>query len=83
MYRQGTIDIPIYPFEERENQYYFTSNITRKEVVFTTVKVIAECHKIFKLAILQTHYTKSLRLEEFEQMQTTASDQGATHLKER
>lgn len=81
--RYGTLQIPKYAFEERENEFFFTSNLTRREVIFATVKVTTECLKILKLAILQTHYTKSLKLEEFEQMQTTASDQGAAHLKER
>lgn len=83
LWRNGTVSIPKYPFEEINNKFYFTTNLTKKEVVWATSKVKHECNKILKMAILQTHYTRSLRLEEFEQMQTTASDQGSQHLKER
>jgi dynein heavy chain len=81
--RNGTIPVPDYEYEEKENEFFFTSCLTRPEVIRATCRVRAECDKILKLAILQTHYTKSLKLEEFDQMQTQFSDQGASHLRER
>ena len=81
--RNGTIPVPDYEYEEKENEFFFTSCLTRPEVIRATCRVRAECDKILKLAILQTHHTKSLKLEEFDQMQTQFSDQGASHLRER
>lgn len=79
----GTISIPGYEIEEKENEFYVTSCLTRPEVILATVKVRDECSKILNLTILQTQYSKSLRIEEFEQMQASTIDAGATYLKER
>nr|PNR26425.1 hypothetical protein PHYPA_031000 [Physcomitrium patens] len=78
----GTISIPGYEIEEKENEFYVTSCLTRPEVILATVKVRDECSKILNLTILQTQYSKSLRIEEFEQMQASTIDAGATYLKE-
>lgn len=83
MCRNGTISVANYEFEEKENQFFFASCLTRPEAIFAIVKVRDECNKILKLTLLETHYTKSLSLEQFEQLQTTTIDQSATHLKER
>ncbi|XP_073388043.1 uncharacterized protein [Physcomitrium patens] len=80
--RNGTISIPGYEIEEKENEFYVTSCLTRPEVILATVKVRDECSKILNLTILQTQYSKSLRIEEFEQMQASTIDAGATYLKE-
>lgn len=52
-------------------------------MIFATVKIRDECDKILNLVILETHYENSMKLEEFEKLQTTTTDQSATYLKER
>ncbi|KAH8941010.1 hypothetical protein BDL97_14G015200 [Sphagnum fallax] len=78
----ATVLVPQYDYEEKSSEFYFTSCLTRPEVIIATCKLRAECDKILKLTLLQTHYTKSLRMDEFEQLQTQASEQAAGHLKE-
>ncbi len=83
LHRFATVPVPQYDYEEKSSEFYFTSCLTRPEVIIASCKLRAECDKILKLTLLQTHYTKSLRMDEFEQLQTQASEQAAGHLKER
>eukprot|EP00899_Mesostigma_viride_P012150 jgi/Mesvir1/20936/Mv08007-RA.1 len=79
---RGTVEVPLYNFQEQFGELCFHSCLTKLEVITINVKVKVECHKIVKMSLFNFACTKSLRLEEFEQMQMQASDQVANHLKE-
>nr|AML30859.1 axonemal inner arm dynein heavy chain 3 [Marsilea vestita] len=78
----GCIAIPKYSYEERCSEFHFWSCITRSEVILATVRLRAECNKVLKLNLLNTHYNKSLRLEDFEQMQAQSIEQTSMHLRD-
>ncbi|CAM6094963.1 unnamed protein product [Calypogeia fissa] len=80
--QNGTAVIPEYDYEEQSSEFYFMSCLTRPEVIIATGKLRFECNKIPKLSLLSTHYTKSLRLDEFEAMEIQTAEQALQHLKE-
>lgn len=52
------------------------------EVISALGRVRTECAKALKMSFFNTHYTKSLRLEEFEQGQMQVMDHTANYLKD-
>ncbi len=48
---------------------------TCAQVIGALVKVRVECAKVLRMSCFSTHYTKSVRLDEFEQLQTQNTDQ--------
>ncbi|KAK3247674.1 hypothetical protein CYMTET_42830 [Cymbomonas tetramitiformis] len=78
----GTVTVPIYDFAEQFSEFSFYTCLTKSEVITATVKVRHECNKVAKMNLFNTYFTKSVRLEDFEQAQTQASDQVAGYLKE-
>ncbi|BBN11637.1 hypothetical protein Mp_5g13570 [Marchantia polymorpha subsp. ruderalis] len=80
--RSGTVEVPEYDYEEQASEFYFMSCLTRPEVIIATAKLRFECNKIPKMTLLSTHYIKSMRLDEFESMETQTAEQALLHLKE-
>ncbi|KAL2653917.1 hypothetical protein R1flu_022045 [Riccia fluitans] len=80
--RLGTVEVPQYDYEELASEFYFMSCLTRPEVIVATVKLRSECNKIPKMTLLSSHYIKSMRLDEFESMETQTAEQALLHLKE-
>jgi len=78
----GTVRLPAYDYPEQFSEFSFHSFLTKPEVITACVKVKTECNKVLKMSLFNTHYTKSSRLEEFEQSQLQASDQVVSHLKD-
>ena len=78
----ATVEVPAYGFPEQFSEFSFHSFLTKSEVISARVKVKTECSKVVKMTLFNTYYTKSYRLEEFQQAQTQASDQVSNHLKE-
>ena len=81
--RFGCVNIPKYNYEEKCSEFHFWSCITRSEVISSTVRLRSECNKVLKLNLLSTHYNKSLRLEDFEQMQAQSIEQTSIQLRDR
>jgi dynein heavy chain len=50
--------------------------------VYAKLQVRTECNKVIKMNLFNLHFNKSVRLEDFEQSQTQASDQANGYLKE-
>lgn len=73
---------PQYDFSDQFSEFSFHSFLTKAEVNVARVKVRVECNRAASLSLFSTYFTKSARLDEFEQLQTQASEQVATHLKE-
>ena len=78
----GTVPLPPYDFPEQFSQFSFHSFLTKPEVITAIVKVKSEGFKIQKMNIFNVHYTKSSKLQEFEQAQGQATDQVANQVKE-
>eukprot|EP00958_Prasinococcus_capsulatus_P020419 scaffold2645_cov378-Prasinococcus_capsulatus_cf.AAC.24 len=81
----GVMDVSYshqYSFQESFNDFSFASFLTNPDVNSARVKVRTECLKIMKQPLFNTHFTKTLRLDEFEQVQVQVSDQLSNYLKE-
>ena len=78
----GTYPIPLYDFPEQFSEFSFHTFLTKPEVISAIVKVKSEGLKIQKMNIFNIHYTKSSKLQEFEQAQGQATDQVSNQVKE-
>ena len=78
----GCVTIPTYDFAEQFSEFSFHSLLTKQEVILTSIKIRTECLKVLKMNLFNVYVSKSSRLDEFEQIQTQASDQVANYLKE-
>eukprot|EP01018_Ginkgo_biloba_P007250 Gb_31260 [translate_table: standard] len=82
-YLFGCLQIPKYNYMEIYSEFHFWSCLTRPEVISSTARLKAECNKVLKLTLLNTHYSKSFRLEDFEQLQSQTIEQASMQLKDR
>lgn len=80
--QMGTVSVPWYDFLEQFSEFSFNTSLTKPEVITASVKVLTECNKVLKMNLFNLYFTKSMKLEDFEQAQKQASDQVATQLKE-
>eukprot|EP00163_Fabomonas_tropica_P031148 TRINITY_DN730_c1_g1_i6.p1 TRINITY_DN730_c1_g1~~TRINITY_DN730_c1_g1_i6.p1 ORF type:complete len:4200 (+),score=1431.71 TRINITY_DN730_c1_g1_i6:1002-12602(+) len=78
----GTVRIPDHNFPEQFSEFTFHSFLTKPEVINAIVKVRGECNRIQSLNLFNTFFTKSVRMDEFEQMQYQANHQVVNNLKE-
>ena len=78
----GTFPIPLYDFPDQFSEFSFHTFLTKPEVISAIVKVKSEGLKIQKMNIFNIHYTKSSKLQEFEQAQGQATDQVSNQVKD-
>jgi dynein heavy chain len=78
----GTVAIPAHNFPEQFSEFAFHSFLTKSEVIGALVKVRAECNRVEGLALFNTFFGKSVRLDEFDQLQGQANAQVVNGLKE-
>ena len=71
----GTLTIPDRDFKKAFSDFCFNSCLTQPEVISALIKVNAECLRLNKLSLFNTQITKSVRIEEFEQLQNSAMGQ--------
>jgi dynein heavy chain len=64
-------------------QFKFQSFLPRIEIIDALMKVRSDCNRMASISLFTTKITKSVRLEEFEQMQTQNILQESSFLKER
>ena len=76
------VDFPEVDFPEYFSEFSFNTFLTQPEVISTLLKVRTECTKVSKMSLLNTYMAKSIRLEEFEQLQMQACSQVCHLLKE-
>jgi hypothetical protein len=53
----------------------FTPHPVQVEVIGALTRIRVECAKVLKMSLFNTYYTKSSRLDEFEQSQSQNTDQ--------
>ena len=68
----GKAVVPKYDFEGLRQAFGFASLMTRVEVIRTLAKVRVECDKLANTILFATNITKTVKLDEFEQLQTQA-----------
>lgn len=71
----GQINIASYDFFNQFSEFSFRTLLTKQEVVSATVKVRVECQKVLKMQLFNTHFAKSMKVDEFEQSQLQTGDQ--------
>ncbi|RKO93938.1 dynein heavy chain, N-terminal region 2-domain-containing protein, partial [Blyttiomyces helicus] len=69
----ATVPVPAYEFSKYGKDFSFASFLTKIEVVRTMSKVRVECDKLATTNIFATNITKTVRLDEFEQMQSQSA----------
>uniref|UniRef100_A0A4W3IMR6 Dynein axonemal heavy chain 1 n=1 Tax=Callorhinchus milii TaxID=7868 RepID=A0A4W3IMR6_CALMI len=72
---RGLIELPDYPFNENQHKFAFNTLLTKSEVITSLSKVHAECNKVAAMSLFYVTLVKSIRLEEFEQIQSQAHAQ--------
>eukprot|EP00775_Hariotina_reticulata_P004794 gene4794-5043_t len=71
-----------YDFKEQLSEFSFKTLLTKTEVIFALNKIRMESNKVLKMCLFNTCSSKSMRLEEFEQLQATSMDAVSNHLKD-
>eukprot|EP00878_Enallax_costatus_P016966 GHUV01017809.1.p1 GENE.GHUV01017809.1~~GHUV01017809.1.p1 ORF type:complete len:1283 (+),score=439.89 GHUV01017809.1:87-3935(+) len=80
---KGTVEVPAtYDFREQLSEFSFRTLLTKPEVIHALSKIRLESSKVIKMSLFNTFSSKSVRLEEFEQLQTAATDSVANHLRD-
>eukprot|EP00983_Pelagomonas_calceolata_P040048 1137442-Pelagomonas_calceolata.AAC.3 len=72
---KGCMPVAEYDFAQQFSDFSFRTLLTKSEVISALTRVRVECAKALKMSLFNTHFTKSLRLEEFEQGQMQTTDQ--------
>eukprot|EP01135_Chromosphaera_perkinsii_P003004 Nk52_evm26s232 gene=Nk52_evmTU26s232 len=79
---QFNIELPEYNFRDQYNHFLFSSFLTKSEVINAITKARIECNKVIDSSLFNVNITKSVRLDEYEQMQTQTYVQTHTFLRE-
>jgi dynein heavy chain len=69
-------------FAESLKQFKFQSFLPRTEIIEALTKVRTDCNRLAEVNIFNTRITKSVRLEEFEQIQTQSFSQEIGFIKD-
>lgn len=79
---KGTVEVAEYDFPQQFSEFSFRTLLTKAEVISALGKIKVECARVLKMCLFNTNYTKSSRLDEFEQGQLQNIDQTGNHLKD-
>ncbi len=80
--KRRSVDMPKYDFAQSFSKFHCSTLLTVPEVIPCIGKAKTECHKVVQMAMFNTGIAKTLRPEEFEQMQTQAFSAVASQLKD-
>ncbi|XP_069500104.1 dynein axonemal heavy chain 1 [Ambystoma mexicanum] len=80
--KNGCVEVPDYPFAQNRADFIFHTILTRPEVIYSLSKVRAECNKVAAMSLFHSTLTKTVRLEEFEQIQSQVISQVQLFLKD-
>ncbi|KAJ9531690.1 hypothetical protein QJQ45_021840, partial [Haematococcus lacustris] len=79
---KGCVPVAEYDYPHQFSEYSFRTLLTKPEVISALARIRVECAKVLKMSLFNLHYTKSLRLDEFEQGQSQNTDQVGNYLKD-
>jgi hypothetical protein len=74
--------VPEYDYSDQARKFKFGTFWTNVEVFKTWSKVRIDCEKTASTPVFNTNITKTLKLDEFEQLQTAAINAAKLHLRE-
>ena len=80
--QSGVFQIPQHDFPKHYSDFCFNSFYTKPEAIDALRIVTHECLEVLEMRLFNTHFTKSLRLDEFEQQQSSSIAQLHHFLKE-
>ncbi|XP_072136794.1 dynein axonemal heavy chain 1 isoform X1 [Mobula birostris] len=72
---KGLVQLPDYSFNQMKKAFSFNTLLTKPEVIVALCKVHAECNKVAAMSLFFVTFIKTVRLEEFEQIQSQAHAQ--------
>lgn len=78
---RGTLELLSTSFQEKSRSYYFNSFLTKLELIKVLVQLRQECLKALQMNFFAT-VTKSVRLEEFVNLQSSTTAATSTFLKD-
>eukprot|EP01022_Parablepharisma_sp_SALTPOND_P028499 TRINITY_DN71064_c2_g1_i1.p1 TRINITY_DN71064_c2_g1~~TRINITY_DN71064_c2_g1_i1.p1 ORF type:complete len:4083 (+),score=665.19 TRINITY_DN71064_c2_g1_i1:2435-14683(+) len=78
----GMISIPAHNFPETFASFGFESILMRQEAIKAGEKINLECLEAQEKEIFNTNFTKTLKLEEFKQIESSSISQCAHYLRE-
>ena len=78
----GMISIPSHNFPETFASFGFESILMRQEAIKAGEKINIECLDVLKKEIFNTSFTKTLKLEEFKQIEASSISQCSYYLRE-
>ncbi|WIA11828.1 hypothetical protein OEZ85_011917 [Tetradesmus obliquus] len=81
---KGNVEVAAagYDFREQLSEFSFKTLLTKPEVIFALGKIRLESSKVVKMCLFNTYSSKSVRLDEFEQVQIAATVAVANHLRD-
>lgn len=77
----GTLDIPLYDFDNIFQSFSSKSMLTKPEAIMAIRKCQYECLKVRSKSIFHVSLSKHMRIEEFEQTQFMVISQVSIFLK--
>ena len=77
------VQIPTYNLEEAKNNFDFATFLSKIEVIKTLSKVRTECDRLASSSIFSVNITKTVKLDEFEQIQAQSLTNMKAQLKDR
>ncbi|XP_069062696.1 dynein axonemal heavy chain 1 [Pleurodeles waltl] len=80
--KKGCVEVPDYPFAKNRGDFIFITLLTRREIIYALTKVRAESNKVAAMSLFHSTLAKTMRLEEFEQVQSQVISQVQLFLKD-
>ncbi len=71
------MEIPHTNFQHTLSEFCTQAFVTKPEIIVALSKITTECQRVAKLGLFNTQIPKCVRIDEFEQLQTSAM--GQTH----
>ena len=79
----GKVQVPAFDLKEAKENFDFSTFLSKIEVIKTLSKVRTECDKLASSSIFAVNITKTVKLDEFEQIQAQALTNMKSQLKDR
>lgn len=79
----GLVQIPDHNFLEQFSEFSFNTFLTRPEAIHAIVKILEENNKVLRqTGLFAFFFTKSMRLEEFDQLERQQAEQISVYLRD-
>lgn len=75
--------VPQYPYENNRKQFSFLTFLMKSEVLKTLPRIKTECDKLAGNSLFQINISKTMKVDEFEQLQMQSISNTKTFLRDR